>query len=400
MQPKDTNAPVPDDNSRGQVIPPARDYSKSHDAVANMTREQINQVYAQQTTNEQQANETAGTTQGNPYQRTLTDNPHERTTSDWQRYHSAWQDYYQKYYERYYVNAAHTTHQAYQAHAAKLEEEAKRTKEELASHDDEPMTQDEALYDLRSQLLTKVQDGAKKVRHSRHFIPLISAACVLLVFVFLQYNAIIFATVAAYTSPGNIDPANLIVNPDLSVKVGKEPRIIIPKLNIDIGVSYDAKPDYNSQMAAMASGTAYFGIAGANSLPGQRGNVPIAGHSSSEFYDTGKAKFIFARLDQLTKGDIFYLNYNGTRYTYSVTTKKVVAPNDVASLQIGADKPYATLITCTPVGTAQSRLLVFAEQISPDPSTAKPAPNADTGTQDVQMAGTSPTLLERAFGAR
>jgi len=391
MQPND-NTPVPTDNSRGQVTPPARDYSKSHDAVANITREQINQVYQQQAVEQEH--------EKNAYQRTLADNPHEQTTTDWRQYHSAWQDYYQKYYERYYVNAAHTTHQAYQAHAAKLEEEVKKTKEELtSSQQDETMTQDEALYDLRSQLLSKVQDSAKKVRHSKHFIPLISALCVLIVFVFLQYNAIIFANVAAYTSPGNIDPANLIVNPDVSVKVSKAPRIIIPKLNIDIGVDYNAKPDYDSQMTAMAKGTAYFGIAGANSLPGQLGNVPIAGHSSSEFYDTGKAKFIFARLGQLTKGDIFYLNYNGTRYTYSVTKKKVVAPNDVSALQIGDDKPYATLITCTPVGTAQSRLLVFAEQISPDPSTTKAAPDANSGTDDAQMAGTSPTLLERAFGA-
>lgn len=394
MQPNDRHLQPP--GPRGQVQPPARDPDTGRDAVADLTRDKIDRIYSDQAASEQPA-------ATNPYHRTHDQTHHGTLTHDWNQYHSAWQSYYQKYYERYYVGAVSQAHQAYQAHAAKLQSEA--TKSQQAPADSQPadasVSEEEALYDLRSQLLDKVQQSAKKVRKSRHFIPLVSAACVLLVFAFLQYNSIIFSYAQAYVSPGNIDPQNIIVDPNASLKVGPEPRLIIPKLNVDIKVDYNAKPDYDSQMEAMKTGVAYFGIAGAHSKPGQLGNTPIAGHSSNEFYDSGAAKFIFARLGQLKKGDTFYLNYKGTRYTYSVTHSKVVKPNQVDALQIGDDKPMATLITCTPIGTAEKRLLVFAEQISPSPSTARPAPGSSNDTEPVtEMTGKAPTLLERAFGAR
>lgn len=58
-----------------------------------------------------------------------------------------------------------------------------------------------------------------------------------------------------------------------------------------------------------------------------------------------------------------------------------------------------TLITCTPLGTALNRLLVTAEQVSPSPSEAKPAPNAPSANQQsATMPGNSPTFIERVFG--
>ena len=131
----------------------------------------------------------------------------------------------------------------------------------------------------------------------------------------------IIAYAVSYVSPGSVDPQNIIVDPNFSLKVDPAPRLIIPKINVDIAVDYTAGTDQKSQLAAMKSSVAYFGVNGANSKPGEYGNVPIAGHSSNDFTDTGSAKFIFARLEQLDKGDIFYLNYEGTRYTYSVTKK-------------------------------------------------------------------------------
>jgi sortase A len=62
------------------------------------------------------------------------------------------------------------------------------------------------------------------------------------------------------------------------------------------------------------------------------------------------------------------------------------------------DKPILTLITCTPVGTAEKRLLVTAEQISPSPSSAEKAPQ-DSATDSSAMPGNSPTFFERLFGA-
>lgn len=381
------NTPVPTPDPRGQITPPNRDHTAKHEAVAQLTREQISQIYDSQTEEEPKS----------AYKRTHGNTQH-NLPPEWQHYHSSWQEYYQKYYEKYYVSEAQRAHDTYKKH---VEAFSTATPQETAT-EDEPLSKDEALYDLRSQLVEKVKTSASSVRKSRHFVPIISGLTVLFVFAFVQYNSTIFAYAKAYVSPGNIDPQNIIVDPSLSLAVSKDPRLIIPKINVDVKVDYDAKNDSASQLKAMESGVAYFGIPGADSRPGQNGNTPIAGHSSNDALAPGDAavKFIFARLEQLDVGDTFYLNHKGTRYTYSITKKLVVRPDQVSKLQIGSGKPYATLITCTPLGTAQNRLLVFGEQISPSPGKAAEAPSSDGSDETTELAGKSPTLFERMFGAQ
>lgn len=421
MQPNDTDQ-SPAAVNRGGITPPARDTSQHHAAVAQMTREQINRIYQQQTINDQQQAQddppAAEITQNipeqtSPYFKTRQHEQHSVDQKQWQHYHSSWQNYYQKYYERYYVGAVHTANQTLQQHAQQLQNahrELEETAANQANNQDEngSISERDALNDLRSELLTKVQDSAKKVRKSRHFIPAISAICVLLVFAFFQYNSVIFSYAQAYVSPGNIDPQNIITDPNASLAVGQEPRLIFPRFNIDVPVVYEntmgatAKETDDKQMAAMRKGVAYFGAQGFSARPGELGNFGIAGHSSNDVTDSGAAKFVFAPLLKAKKGDVFYLNYNGTRYTYSVTELKEVKPNGVSALAVGSSKPMATLITCTPLGTADRRLLVFGEQISPDPDAAKSSSNSDTNdTSNVsapQLTGKSPTIFEQLFG--
>jgi sortase A len=92
------------------------------------------------------------------------------------------------------------------------------------------------------------------------------------------------------------------------------------------------------------------------------------------------------------------LNYNGIRYTYSVTKTQVVKPTDVSALVYPTTKPQATLITCTPLGTALNRLLVTGEQVSPDPASASAAPASSGSDSGIVMPRSSPTLFEKLFG--
>jgi sortase A len=254
------------------------------------------------------------------------------------------------------------------------------------------------MADLRSRLRSKLHEQAAKVRGSRHFVPIVAALTVMLLFMFLQYNRILFANVQAYISPGNVNPVNFIVDPTTTLAVSPDPKLIIPKINVDVPVIYDTTPDYNAQMAAMQNGVAYFGIPGANSKPGQVGNTVLSGHSSNDIIDKGDYKFIFARLDQVDKGDAIYVNYQGKRYTYTVTKKAVVAPTDVQALVFPTTKPVLTLITCTPLGTSLNRLLVTAEQVSPDPAAAAAAPTTGSNASAATIPGSSPTFMERIFG--
>lgn len=345
----------------------------------------------------------------NPYNRTHSNSAERQSSVDpkqWKEYHSAWQDYYQKYYAAYYAHQE-TQKQARQKELQQaITEQAQQTipvaappaPQEAAPQE---ISKNQAMQELRNKLRNNVQKRAEKVRKSRHFVPIVAALAVILIFVFIQYNRVFIATVNAYVSPGAIDPQNIIVDNDgANAVVGPEPRLIIPKVNVDVPVVYDIGADHDSQMAAMEKGVAHFGIPGANSRPGQKGNTVLSGHSSNDLFDRGDYKFIFAQLEKLKEGDTIYANYEGKRYTYVVTKTEVVKPTQVDKLVYPTDKPILTLITCTPLGTSLNRLLVTAEQISPSPTEATAAPITETGGEEAPMPGNSATLFERLFGRR
>lgn len=396
MRPDETRPTGPIIPRRPYLRPEAERVRPSvHDAAASVVRNQLDTIY-DTPVKKPAVVKPLDQTDINPYDRTHQQSRTSIHVEQWRKYHSAWQDYYRQYYERYYLGEMYKMRQALENRGKSADGSAQNAA--AMSNEGAPDTR-ETMYDLKSTLMGKVGASAVKVRRSRHFIPLMAASLTMVIFLFLQYNRILFANVEAYVSPGNIDPANIIVDPNVTVPVGNEPRLIIPKINVDVPVIYDTAPDQASQLKAMQSGVAYFGIPGADSHPGQVGNTVLSGHSSNDLFDPGDFKFIFARLEQMNLGDTFYLNYQGKRFTYSVTKKEVVRPTDVSKLIYPTTKPVVTLITCVPVGTAQSRLLLTAEQISPDPTLAEAAPQGTaTGDDSASMPGNSPTLLNRIFG--
>jgi len=400
MRPEDRQLSSGD--PRGNVQPPQRNTYAAQSAAANIARSQIDSIYEKSyptssPTETQTPNQAAQASLPAAYKRTH--NPsHDTQAKEWREYHSAWQDYYQKYYEHYYVGAVQQVHKAYTDHASSREKNNKLN--DLPPPETEVIGRQEAIRDLRTELLGKVTDASKKFRKSRHFVPIAAALVVLLLFSFLQYNRVIIANVQAYVTPGNIDPQNIVVDPNASLKVGPDPVLVIPKINVNVPIVWDTQPDHDSQMKAMENGVAYFGIPGANSKPGQVGNTVISGHSSNDFIDSGSYKFVFALLERLQEGDVFYVNYNGIRYTYNIKKTEIVKPTQVDALVYPTDKPIVTLITCTPLGTSLNRLLVTGEQVSPDPAAASAAPSDAGNTNESEMPGSSPTIVERLFGAR
>ena len=390
------------------------------DAIADLARNQLDRIYAndpnltteqqQETTPEEAAQNKAtpasSTTHSiqpgpgavnvsqdapNPYARTHDETKHQVTQGTWQKYHSAWQSYYQQYYERYYLSQVHEAKQSLEAQSAVFRDPPRPENETLST--------DEAMYDLRAQLRNQITERAKKVRKSRHFMPIMAAVAVMLVFAFLQYNRMLFSYVEAYVSPGSMDPSTLIIDPNATTAVSADPVLIIPKINVNVPIIFTANAaSEDSLNAAMDKGVAWFNIRGASARPGEVGNFVLSGHSSNDWLDQGDYKFIFARLEQLGEGDTIYVNYEGTRYTYTVSKTKVVKPTDVSALTDPVSAPEITLVTCTPLGTALNRLLVFGKQVSPDPSAAKAAESTDSSSAS-EMPSNSPTFLERIFGS-
>ncbi|MDD4352492.1 MAG: sortase [Candidatus Gracilibacteria bacterium] len=102
--------------------------------------------------------------------------------------------------------------------------------------------------------------------------------------------------------------------------------------------------------------------------PGYIGNSTITAHSS--YYPWANPKdYIdaFALLPQMKVGDNITIFYAGNKYVYQVYDIFEVEPNETNVLEQSDEKAEITLITCTPIGTTLRRLIVKAQQISPDP---------------------------------
>lgn len=438
MQPQSPhNTPTSGTDDRKVVVPSRGDTPADRDAAAHLVREQIDRLYdapsprpatpvsqAVQEVSHQAHDEAPHV--GGAYRRTHGDEGIALgvgSQSDmWEKYHSAWQNYYQQYYQRYYLQQLHASRQKLEQHAKTAHDTSHAkprwlseddTKHEIYSSgtsgarpphdlpaDDGSISKNQAASELKSRLLRQVKNRAHRIRRSHHFMPLVSAIGVGLLFLLVQYNQLLQGQIRAYISPGSISPQNIIIDPNAVTAVGPEPRLVIPKINVDAPVVYGVGTVQEGPIQkALERGVVHYELPGANSVPGQVGNSVILGHSSNDVFAPGDYKFVFALLERMEVGDTFYANYEGRRYTYSVTKKEVIRPSEVGKLIYPTDKPLMTLVTCVPVGTAANRLLVTAEQTSPDPSTAIAAPTPPpVSQQTANIPGTSPTIFERLFG--
>lgn len=305
-----------------------------------------------------------------------------------QRYHSAWQHYYQQYYQNYYIAALQQQQQRFAQQQAAVVD---------SRETDGKLEQTEVQQRLSDQVLTQVKQTAAHARQQRWFLPAAVAAVVMVVFLFLQYNSVLAAKLAAFVSPGSSSNQTIIVGTGANQPVYESPRIIIPKINVNAPVTYGLT-DLGEQavQTALQSGPVNYPVAGATATPGQKGNTVILGHSSADFFAPGDYKFIFVQLNRLGEGDLFYLDYGHQRYTYKVVRTEVINPTQVDKLNLGTDRPYATLVTCDPPGTIAHRLLVIAEQVSPDPNAASSQQTSESTATTI--TGKPKTLLESIFG--
>ena len=185
-----------------------------------------------------------------------------------------------------------------------------------------------------------------------------------------------------------------VLEPDdaYAFAVSMEPKIIIPKINVEIPAVYtEPAVDEGAVQRALEGGVLHYAT---SSNPGEVGNAVYFGHSSNNILNRGKYKFAFVLLNRLEPGDTFMLEKDSRRYIYKVTEKKIVEPNNLSVLD-DHDKPTATLITCDPPGTSLKRLIVIGEQISPDPgSNVASTANKSVATPEL-LPSNAPTLWNR-----
>lgn len=252
-------------------------------------------------------------------------------------------------------------------------------------------TEQKTVAELKARVMNKVSaEGKLSARH--HFQSLLfgfGMACIVAVlFLFSFFNE---RFIAPFVSPSRQVSATPIVG--AGTDVGPESKIIIPKINVEVPVVYDVSTEEKAIQEGLENGVVHYGT---SPIAGQTGNTVIVGHSSNNILNKGRYKFAFVLLNRLEAGDTFFIHKDGVRYTYQVFEKKIVKPTDVSVLGPSSKPTTATLITCDPPGTSVNRLIVVAEQISPDPEgnkvvEQKPPELTSTGV----LPSNAPSLWQR-----
>jgi LPXTG-site transpeptidase (sortase) family protein len=240
----------------------------------------------------------------------------------------------------------------------------------------------------------KAQAKAKQHLHSLAF-GLATGFIVLSVLLFSFFNEMVLAP---FIQPSrHVSATPIIVSAD-SVATSPTPEVIIPKINVQIPVVYDEKSvDEAAVQRALERGAIHYPT---TVLPGQLGNAAVFGHSSNNILNQGKYKFAFVLLHELVPGDIFYLTYAEKVYTYRVFNKRIVPPTEVSVINnVPGKAATVTLITCDPPGTSTNRLVVWGEQISPDPAGAAAPTTPPAGAvTPTELPSNAPTLWNRIQG--
>ncbi|HLS89061.1 MAG TPA: class E sortase [Sphingobacteriaceae bacterium] len=135
--------------------------------------------------------------------------------------------------------------------------------------------------------------------------------------------------------------------------------IRIPKIKVRAIVLY------GTSLRTLAQGPGFYEV---GALPGNPGNVAIAGHRTT--YGAW-----FRHVDQLEQGDLIELTFQGAEYRYAVERVWVIAANDW-SVVAPTEKPVLTLTACHPPGSAAYRIAVRANLIQTIDYDGRP-PTAD-----------------------
>ena len=134
-------------------------------------------------------------------------------------------------------------------------------------------------------------------------------------------------------------------------------RIVIPSIHVSLPVFHGTESRTLTEGVGHLFGT---------SLPigGPSTHAVLTGHTGLS------TATMFDNLNQVKKGDAFYVSSLGQTLKYEVVDITVVKPEETDSLRKVPGRDLITLITCTPYGVNSHRLLVTGERVPMDPTAA------------------------------
>lgn len=375
---------------------PSDDRSEPANPAVDLIRQKLQQVYANEPNAREELDEVKSASHLSKHQKFMyslsrSGKSLAEIQTAWHNYyvalpdaekHSVWQEFYQE----------HNRRSKPETGTAAQSPKSPRHKEAPGAHQTPPSNDTRTVSEVKQQLVGHISRPRRpKGGHLKSLMFGLSTG--LIVVVFLLFGFFNERFIAPFISPSKaVSSTPIIIDPN-STAAGPEPKIIIPKINVEIPVVYD-EPSIEEQAVqkALERGVMHYAT---TSRPGELGNGAIFGHSSNNILNKGAYKFAFVLLKRLETGDTFMLHKDGKQYVYRVFDKKIVSPNEVGVLADSAGKPSTfSLITCDPPGTDLKRLVVMGEQITPD-ATKNIASTAKAQAKPAVLPSNSESLWHR-----
>jgi len=96
----------------------------------------------------------------------------------------------------------------------------------------------------------------------------------------------------------------------------------------------------------------------ASAMPDEQGNIVLAGHRFTYNQPNGP----LYNLDKLSVGDVIGVHWEGEAYRFEVSDIKTVTADSVG-IEAPTSERQLTLYTCTPLLTAENRLVIIAQEV-------------------------------------
>lgn len=164
-----------------------------------------------------------------------------------------------------------------------------------------------------------------------------------------EYNKDLIKSVVQLTDPFKVKKSNgetLIYNNILNIDhSGVMGYLEIPCISVSLPICHGTDAEILERGV---------GHLAASSIPvgGKSTHSVLTGHTG-----LSSAK-LFTDLTEMKKEDLFFIHVLDRTLAYKVDQISVVRPEDTRKLQIVKGKDYVTLVTCTPYGVNDHRLLV------------------------------------------
>lgn len=152
-----------------------------------------------------------------------------------------------------------------------------------------------------------------------------------------------------YTPPSIEEPTPVFTN-EIQQAAGTEvAALLIPK----IGQKYSIY--WGTDTSTLTQGVGMF-VSDLTTVPGGYGHTVLSGHRDT----------VFTRLDELEKGDLLHVQYDGKLFSYEVTDTWITHEDD-RTVIVEKEESMLTLTTCYPfdfIGFAPDRYIVQAKLVA------------------------------------